>query len=49
MTIFVKEYNMFTVLSASSCLLSSIMVIIQSKIINRDKINQLELCFESKC
>ena len=47
MTIFVKEYNMFTVLS--SCLLSSIMVIIQSKIINRDKINQLELCFESKC
>ena len=42
-TIFVREYNVFIV--PSSCLLSSIMVIIQSKIINRDKINKLELCF----
>ena len=39
--------NIFTV--PSSCLLSPIMVIIQSSIIYRDKIcKKLELCFESK-
>ena len=50
MTIFFREYNMFIVLR--SCLLSSIMVIIQTlnNIIIEIKIRKkLELCFESKC
>ena len=36
--IFFREYNMFIVLN--SCLLSPIMIIIQSKIIYRDKIRK---------